>query len=376
MKITPHTYTIRQLIEGYTNDIDEGVHTMNGNLIIRPPYQREFIYTEKRQQAVINSILNGFPINVFYFAPQEDKLEVLDGQQRIISICRFATDNLYISTGTPSKPDSRLFNSLSKKKQNAFLDYEIMVYLCEGDEYDKLNWFRTINVPGIELTNQELRNIAFTGPWLTAAKKYFFRGDYGINTSVAYKKGYGDYLSGTANRQEWLETALKWIAPNITEYMSAHKNDDTADELIAHFETVIEWAKKLFPYYRREMKSVDWGALWRDWNGRTRLERQDPKEIEARVVELMSDDDVRRKSGIYPYMLTGEEKYLNVRQFTNSMKRSAYETQDGICAKCTKKFDMKDMQADHITPWSRGGKTEADNLQMLCKDCNRRKSDA
>lgn len=369
MKIEATQVPIRQLIAEYDDRREEGVFAMGGLLSIRPPYQREFIYSQERQQAVIDSILNGFPINVIYFADRGDGgWEVLDGQQRILSICEFASDRLSIERDG----GRTTCNNMEKDSVERFLSYEIQVFLCSGTESQKLAWFRRINIPAIPLTNQELLNVAYTGPWLSAAKEYFSKGV----TSLLYRKNYHNYLSGSCERQEFLERALRWIAGrSVEDYMNTHRRDSNANELISHFESVLEWVRKLFPHYRSLMKNVDWGPLYQEHGDKGFLGKYDPRRLESEVQRLLSDDDVTSKRGIYPYLLTEDERWLSVRRFTDSMRRSAYERQGGICVRCDKHFPLSSMQADHITPWSEGGKTEADNLQMLCADCNRRKGD-
>lgn len=240
-----------------------------------------------------------------------------------------------------------------------------MVYLCSGTDSEKLEWFKTINIAGEKLTEQELRNAVYTGTWVSDAKKYFSK-----NGCAAY--GIGSlYLSGSANRQDYLETAIEWISEgSIEDYMSAHQHDPNALALWTYFQAVITWVKGTFPKYRKEMKGIDWGALYNKYKDVL----QDTAKLETQIADLMKDEDVTKKSGIYPYILNGEEKHLNIRAFTDNQKREAYERQAGICVKCGEQFELNEMEADHATPWHSGGKTLAENCQMLCKDDNRRKS--
>ncbi len=241
-----------------------------------------------------------------------------------------------------------------------------MVYFCSGTDSEKLEWFRTINIAGEKLTEQELRNAVYAGSWVSDAKRYFSKSGSPA-AGIA-----GDYLTGSPIRQEYLETAIEWIAEGaaVEDYMSAHQHDQNALHLWTYFQSVITWVKGTFPKYRKEMKGIDWGALYNKYKDVV----QDTAKLENQIAALMTDEDVTKKSGIYPYILTGEEKLLNIRAFTDNQKREAYERQKGICAKCGNPFELKEMEADHITPWHSGGKTSAQNCQMLCKDDNRRKS--
>ena len=242
-----------------------------------------------------------------------------------------------------------------------------MVYICEGTDSEKLDWFKTVNIAGEKLTDQELRNAVYAGSWLSDAKKYFSR----INGPA---DGLADkYMSGSLVRQEYLETALKWITNDkIEEYMSQHQHDKNANELWAYFNRVINWVEMLFPakYYRKEMKGIEWGYLYDEYHTNS----YDAEDLEERVKPLMIDDEVKAKKGIYYYVFSGDQKHLNLRTFTPQQKREAYEKQDGHCANCGNSFDLSEMEADHIDPWSQGGKTIPGNCQMLCRQCNRRKS--
>jgi hypothetical protein len=239
-----------------------------------------------------------------------------------------------------------------------------MIYFCEGTDSEKLNWFRIVNIAGERLYEQELRNAVYTGTWLTDAKLYFSKSNcaaYGIAK---------DYVNGSPIRQDFLETALDWISNGkIEDYMSKNQHEPNANELWLYFQNVINWVKVIFPEYRKEMKGIAWGELYNKFGS----EKFNSAEMEKDIKRLMMDDDVTKKSGIYSYLLTKDEKYLNIRAFTDSQKRAAYEKQNGICPVCKEHFEISEMEGDHITPWSEGGKTQADNLQMLCKDCNRRK---
>lgn len=358
MKINLQQITVRALAAGFTDDAEGGVRGYGGALNIRPAYQREFVYKDKQRDAVIDTVRKGFPLNVMYWAVNEDgTYEVLDGQQRSLSICQYV-DNQFSIGGLS-------FNNLTDDQQAQILDYELMVYFCEGAASEKLDWFKTINIAGEELKLQELRNAVYTGPWLTEAKKYFSR-----TGCPAYAIGH-KYLTGTPNRQDYLETALEWINKgDVVGYMSAHQHDPNANELWLYFKSVIDWVTVVFPTYRKEMKGVAWGPLYNRHKG----DALDARTLEAEVKRLMLDDDVGRKSGIYEYVLSGNERALSIRAFSDKQKREAYERQGGVCPVCGGQFALEEMEADHIDPWHSGGKTVAANCQMLCKADNRRKS--
>ena len=358
MKIKLFEIPIRKVAENYKNNDEEGVTGYNGKLNIRPPYQREFIYKNKQRDAVIETVTKDFPLNVMYFVTNQDgTLEVMDGQQRIISFCE------YIS-GTFSF-NYKFFHNLTDEEKNQILDYKLMVYFCKGTDKEKLEWFKTINIASARLYDQELRNAIYTGPWLSDAKRYFSK-----TNCPAYNLG-KDYLKGSSIRQDYLETTIKWISNNqIEEYMAKNQNKPNANELWLYFQNVINWVKTIFPNYRKEMKGIDYGFLYNKYKDK----EFDSQEIEKQITSLMLDDDITKKQGIYPYIITGEEKHLNIRSFSEKQKREAYERQKGICPKCDKHFDIDEMEADHITPWSEGGKTISDNCQMLCQHDNRIKS--
>lgn len=356
MNIELKEITVRDLTNGYIDNAEDGVIGYNGQLDIRPPYQREFVYGDKERNAVINTVQKDFPLNVMYWAVREDgNFEIIDGQQRTISLCQYVNNDFSIN--------GLAFHNLPKDKQEQILGYKLMVYFCSGTDSEKLDWFQTINIAGKELTNQELRNAVYSGSWVTDAKRYFSKN--------SRPKIGDDYLSGSANRQEYLETAIDWISNGqIKEYMSEHQHDPTAIDLWNYFQSVINWVKAVFPKYRREMKGIEWGILYNDFKD----QKYDPKILEQEVSKLMEDDDVGNKKGIYIFVLTRKEKFLNIRAFSPNQKREAYERQKGICPVCKEHFEIEQMEGDHITPWHEGGKTSAENCQMLCKEDNRRKS--
>lgn len=361
MKIELRKITVAELSKGYQDNAEAGVVGFSGKLDIRPPFQREFVYKDKQRDAVINTVTKDFPLNVMYWAVRDDgTFEVIDGQQRTISLCQYVAGDFSIDWDN----DKLTFNNLTKDKKEQILNYPLMIYLCSGTDSEKLDWFRTINIAGEQLTDQELRNAVYSGSWVSDAKRYFSKN--------SRPKIGDDYLSGAANRQEYLETAIDWISKGkIEDYMSKHQHDPNANELWLYFQAVINWVRVTFPKYRsKEMKPVPWGLLYNDFKDK----KLDSNKLEKEIAKLMQDDDVTKKSGIYIYVLTRNEKYLNIRSFTDSQKREAYERQKGICPKCKKHFEIEEMEGDHIKPWHEGGKTTAENCQMLCKQDNRLKS--
>lgn len=358
MKIELHKITIAQLTNGYEDNAENGVKAFGGKLDVRPPYQREFVYNDKQRDAVIDTLTNGFPLNVMYWAVRDDgTFEIIDGQQRTISVCQYVNgDFAYMF---------KYFHNLQQDEKNAILDYELQVYICSGTDSEKLKWFQTINIAGEKLTDQELRNAVYAGSWVSDAKRHFSK-----NGCAAYGLA-KDYMSGSPIRQEYLETAISWLSKGAIEYyMGKHQHDPNANALWLYFTNVINWIKVTFPKKRKEMKGVEWGPLF-DAFGDKQL---DAVALEEEISKLMQDSDVTKKSGIYPFVLTRKEKYLSIRVFDDNMKREAYEKQQGICPVCGNYFELEQMEADHITPWHAGGKTVASNCQMLCKECNRRKS--
>ena len=361
MKIELHKIKIRRVIAGYKDSAEEGVVAYDGKLDIRPKYQREFVYKEKQRNAVIETIKNSFPLNVMYWMIREDGgYEMLDGQQRTISIGQYVNGDFSLN--------NRYFDNLTKEEKDRILDYELMIYFCEGTDRERLDWFWIINTYGEKVNDQEIRNAVYTGPWLSDAKLKFSK-----SNCAAYllANDGGQLVSGSPIRQEYLETVFSWINDGkIEDYMAKHQHDKNADELWQYFQDVIEWARKTFTNYRREMGNIQWGELHNEFKGK----RLDSNKLETEIKELMLDDDVTSKTGIYQYVLTRNEKFLNIRAFTDKQKREAYERQRGKCVKCKKHFEIEEMEADHIKPWHEGGKTVAKNCQMLCKQDNRIKS--
>lgn len=358
MKIELKEITVRELAEDFEDNNEGGVFGFGGKLDIRPPYQREFIYKDKQRDAVIKTVTKSFPLNVMYWAVRDDgTFEVIDGQQRTISICQYV-DSQFSLNGLA-------FYNLQNDQQDQILDYKLTVYLCSGTDSEKLEWFKTINIAGEKLTDQELRNAVYSGSWVTDAKRYFSKADCPV-----YNIG-GDYLTGTANRQDYLETVIGWINDgDIEAYMSKQQHKPNANDLWQYFNGIMVWVKATFPNYRSVMKGVEWGELYNQFKDAD----LDPVALEAQIKSLMEDEDVSKKKGIYTYVLTGSERELNIRAFTPNQKREAFERQLGVCVVCGETFTLGEMEADHITPWHAGGKTNAENCQMLCTDDNRRKS--
>jgi hypothetical protein len=295
---------------------------------------------------------------MYWGVNSDGTFEMMDGQQRSISICEYVAGSFSINF--------QYFHNLEKEEQEQILQYKLMIYQCQGSDREKLDWFETINIAGEKLTKQELRNAVFTGPWLSDAKRYFSKPN-----CAAYNLG-SDYIKGSPIRQELLETAISWCSGGlIDDYMSKNQKKPNANELWLHYNSVISWVKTIFPEYRSEMQRVDWGVLYNEY-GHT---AQDTVELENRVASLMEDDEVSNKAGIYPYVLTGKEKFLNLRAFTDKQKREAYERQGGICPITKERWEYALMEGDHIIPWSRGGKTTPENLQMIYRLANREKSD-
>jgi hypothetical protein len=358
MNIELKEISVGELAEGYKDNAEDGVIGYGGRLDIRPPFQREFIYKDKQRDAVINTITKDFPLNVMYWSVRDDgNFEVIDGQQRTISVCQYINgDFAYLN---------RYFHNLKNDEQKQIVNYKLMVYVCSGTDSEKLEWFKTINIAGEKLTEQELRNAVYAGSWVSDAKRYFSK-----TGCAAFKIG-SEYLNGSAIRQEYLETAIDWISEgDIEGYMAKHQHDSNASALWIYFQAVISWVKATFINKRKFMKGVDWGTLYNQYKGNV----YDTKAIEEETANLIADDDVQSKKGIYPYILTRDERYLGIRGFSDNMKQKVYERQKGICIKCGKHFEITEMEADHIKPWREGGKTVEENCQMLCRDDNRRKS--
>lgn len=375
MKIELRKITVRELTEGFEDNNEMGIIGYRGKLDIRPPYQREFIYGEKEREAVIHTVMRGFPLNVMYWAERdgdaEVPFEVLDGQQRTISLCQFISGDFAYNF--------RFFHNLQPDEKKKILDYELMIYVCSGTDSEKLEWFRTINIAGIKLTNQELRNAVYAGPFVSDAKRYFSK-----TNCPAYAMG-KDLISGSPIRQEYLETAIKWIANSLStpqrsisieEYMAIHQHDPNASQLWQYFNAVLTWVNATFYVSKRKkiMNGVDWGELYERFHKKI-LDRD---KLDKEIEKLVIDSEVENKRGICPYVLTRDEHCLGLRQFPDDIRLAVYTRQKGHCAnpQCPEKgkeFDITEMHADHILPWSKGGRTIEENCQMLCRTCNLRK---
>lgn len=372
MKITKVTKTVRELTENYRDDGDGGVYGYNGRLVLRPSYQREFCFRDKQRNEVIKTVRKNFPLGIMYWSKTgEDTYECLDGQQRSISICQYVNKDYPIHIDGNDK----FFHNLTPEQQEEILDYEMDINICEGTEEEKLEWFKIINIAGEILTPQELLNATYTGTWLADAKNYFSK-----RNCVAGQMADG-YIKGNPIRQDYLEKALSWIADrdNLESgqmYMAIHQHDADANDLWLYFQTVINWAKMLFPTVRKKITQCqEWGLLYNKYHNR----QYNSNTLENDIKQLLMDDDVQNKAGIIPYLLSDmtihDEKYLNIRLFSDSQKMRAYQKQNGICPCCGQHFEFEEMQGDHIIPWSQGGRTVDENLQMLCQKCNNDKRD-
>lgn len=359
MKVTQRTVTVAELTEGYFNDEEEGVVAYDEALNVRPPYQREFVYKDAQRDEVIRSVLEGFPLSVFYWAVAPDgKFEMLDGQQRTMSICEYVDGNFTV--------DGMLFDNLPADKRQAILDYELIVYVCDGTDSEKLKWFQVINIAGEKLTDQELRNAVYAGTWVSDARRYFSK-----TAGPAYQLA-SDYMKGEPIRQEYLQTVLGWAAnkdgvADINHYMGLHQHDADAKALWNYFRKVVKWVKTVFPTTYAQMKGLPWGIWYNKYH------EDKTTSLDTDVKRLRADPEVQRLAGIYEYLLDGDERHLGLRQFDDVDMARRYEEQDGKCAICGKPFPQSKMHGDHITPWSKGGRTVYENLQMLCRDCNLKK---
>ena len=383
MKTELHTeWTVKDICEGFIyNELEgKGLYGMNGKLTIQPEYQRNYIYADgKKDVAVIDSVLKGYPIGLIYFVKAENgQYEVLDGQQRITSLGRFVTSKFaIIDDGIP-----QYFRGISRDKQEKILNTKLLIYVCEGTESEIKEWFKTINIAGIPLNHQEILNAIYSGTFVTLAKEEF------SNSQNSNINKWSSYISGAVNRQEYLECALNWVSKgNIEDYMSKHRHDKDIHELKTYFNSVIDWVDGIFTDVYTEMKNIDWGKLYETYH----KQPYNTKEISTQTAELYADEFVKNKKGIFEYVLGGckDTKLLEVRIFDVATKRSVYDVQTqkaqkkGIsnCPLCALGNDNNknriwkrdEMDADHVTAWSKGGATDIKNCQMLCKTHNRAK---
>ncbi|UEB08242.1 HNH endonuclease family protein [Prevotella melaninogenica] len=370
MTIKQIEVTVGDIARGYINNEEQGVRGYGGQLDIRPPYQREFIYNENEQQAVISTVLKGYPLNVMYWVRRSEDAEcpyeVMDGQQRTLSLCEYVDGKFAY--------DFKNFFNQPADIQKLILDYPLTIYLCEGEPSEKLEWFKTINIAGKPLNEQEINNAVYAGPFVTDAKRHFSKSNCG-----AYRLG-KDLVNGTPIRQEFLKKALEWMAEyetregkpqSVVGYMAEHQHDPNANNLWTYFQNVLNWTITNFDLkkFKKIMKGLNW-ALYYDKYHSTTLDTAD---LASRISKLILDSDVQKQMGIIPYVLTGDERHLDLRCFPDDIKQAVWEKQYHICPSCKKEFDYEFMEGDHITPWREGGRTVIENCQMLCRECNRRK---
>ena len=385
MKTTLRTdITVADICDGFVyNELEgKGLFGLGGRLVIQPEYQRNYFYQEKggkREQAVIHSLLRGYPIGLLYFNKVgDDRYEVLDGQQRITSIGRFVTNKFAIKVGG----NPMIFDSLPADQKARLLDTKLLIYICEGAESEIKEWFQTINIAGVPLNEQELLNAIYSGPFVTLARAEF------SNSQNANLHKWRAYIKGNVNRQDFLACALDWVSKgNISDYMSKHRYDDNIDELKTYFNSVIDWVATVFRDVYPEMRGLEWGRLYEQYH-RTPY---DPDEVAEQVRRLYDDPYVRNKRGIFEYVLGGcqNPRLLEVRVFDEAVKRAVYARQTaeaqaaGVsnCPLCavghdanrSRIYEYKEMEADHVTAWSKGGASTPENCQMLCKTHNRAK---
>ncbi len=385
MKTTLHTdWTVGDVCKGFAYDKNEGkgLFGLGGKLVIQPEYQRNYIYGGTgRDVAVVESLLKGYPLGLIYFVLNKDGMyEVLDGQQRITSFARFVNMSWPFHVDRNGKP--RYFNSLDSDDQKKIVNTQLTIYVCEGEPSEIEEWFETINIAGVPLVKQELRNASYHGPFVTKARAVF------SNTGNSNMTRWKTYIKGDPKRQAVLETALDWVSDgDIEGYMAKHRPDTEIDELKNHFDTVIDWIDSVFEYTGSEVCGLEWGRLYREYHGNA----YSKDEVSKRVDELLGDLQVTDKRGIFEYILGGEKNQalLNVRVFDERTKKAVYDRQTKeamekdvsncpLCAlghdnKAKNIYKLNEMDADHVTAWSKGGATDASNCQMLCKTHNRAK---
>jgi len=375
--------TVKDICEGFVyNELEgKGLFGLSGKLTIQPEYQRNYIYADgKKDVAVIESILKGYPLGLIYFNKiTKDKFEVLDGQQRITSFGRYVTNKFAVKDENGME---QYFNSISKDKQEKILQTQLLIYECEGTEFEIKEWFKTINIAGIPLNNQELLNAVYSGAFVTLLKEEF------SNSTNANIQKWSAYISGSVNRQEYLECALDWVSKgNIGEYMSNHRTLSNIKEVKTYFNSVIDWVSGVFTNVENEMRGIEWGRLYENYHKKA----YDPKKVSSQLKKLYSDSYVKNRKGIFEYILGGSKdtKLLDVRVFDEATKKSVYAKQTETaekkgksnCPLCalgndnnkTKIWKLPEMDADHVTAWSKGGATDIKNCQMLCKTHNRAK---
>lgn len=374
--------TIKELCNAFVyNELEgKGLFGLSGKLTIQPEYQRNYIYADgKKDVAVIESILKGYPLGLIYFnQTDEDRYEVLDGQQRITSIGRFLTKKFAImEDGKPL-----YFDSLPIEQQEKILNTKMLIYICNGTEKEIKEWFKTINIAGIPLNEQELLNAVFSGEFVTLAKAEF------SNSQNAQIQKWSAYINGSALRQDFLAKALEWVSKgNVSDYMSQHRHDSNINELRTYFNTVIDWISTVFIDVEKEMRGLEWGRLYETYKNTA----YNPQNVSEKVKELYADPYVKNRKGIFEYILGNsvETKLLDVRVFDEATKKSIYRQQTekakkeniSNCPLCAisnnanknKIWAIKEMEADHVTAWSKGGSTSLNNCEMLCMTHNRSK---
>jgi len=377
--------TVKDICDGFIyNELEgKGLFGLSGKLTIQPEYQRNYIYASdggKKEMAVIESVLKGYPIGLIYFNKvSENNLEILDGQQRITSVGRFVTDKFAIKDENGME---QYFGGMARDKKARILETKLLIYECEGTESEIKEWFKTINIAGVPLNDQELLNAVYSGPFVTLSKEEF------SNSQNANIQKWSAYIKGSANRQGFLECALMWVSKgNIGDYMSRHRFDKNINELKMYFNSVIDWVSSVFTDVEREMRGLEWGRLYEEYHKKA----YNPEKVSAEVQKLYGDPYVKNRKGIYEYILGGstDTKLLDVRVFDEATKKSVYASQtkkaeakgESNCPLCalghdannTKIWKLPEMDADHVTAWSKGGETNVKNCQMLCKSHNRAK---
>jgi len=377
--------TVKDICDGFIyNELEgKGLFGLSGKLTIQPEYQRNYIYASdggKKEMAVIESVLKGYPIGLIYFNKvSENNLEILDGQQRITSVGRFVTDKFAIKDENGME---QYFGGMARDKKARILETKLLIYECEGTESEIKEWFKTINIAGVPLNDQELLNAVYSGPFVTLSKEEF------SNSQNANIQKWSAYIKGSANRQGFLECALMWASKgNIGDYMSRHRFDKNINELKMYFNSVIDWVSSVFTDVEREMRGLEWGRLYEEYHKKA----YNPEKVSAEVQKLYGDPYVKNRKGIYEYILGGstDTKLLDVRVFDEATKKSVYASQtkkaeakgESNCPLCalghdannTKIWKLPEMDADHVTAWSKGGETNVKNCQMLCKSHNRAK---
>lgn len=384
MKTTLRQYTVREIVDGFVyNELEgKGLFGLSGKLTIQPEYQRNYIYASdggKKEVAVIESLLAGYPLGLIYFNKTGDeKFEVLDGQQRITSVGRFITGKFAVKIDGMEQ----FFDGMAENLREKILNSDLLIYICEGEEDEIKKWFKTINIVGVPLNAQELANAIYSGPFVTLAKTEF------SNSQNANIQKWSAYVAGTANRQDFLHTALDWVSRgNIDGYMSSHRYETDINELRTYFDSVIDWISSVFIDVESEMCGLEWGRLYEEYHSRA----YNPADVSAHVRKLYGDSYVKNRRGIFEYILGGETntRLLNIRVFDEATKKTVYERQtaaakakgESNCPLCaighdankTKIWKFDEMDADHVAAWSKGGKTDIANCQMLCKTHNRAK---